>query len=247
MEPNAHLAALRSDIDAFVRAAGRGTQAIVPSCPGWTVGDLAVHLSVIQRRMEKNVRTASKEPVWPEPAWEVDPARPDLLDWFGEGAAQLLDTLERHGPDAPAWHWFPGGTARVVFRRVALETAIHRWDAERAHGDAGPIDDALAADGVDEILDAMLPVAVWAKGPPEGSAPTGERFAFRSPDGCVRRSITFAPDGIEQDDGGEPHLTFVASAPELFLFVWERLPADRLRLEGDPALVERWAALAPAV
>ena len=35
---------------------------------------------------------------------------------------------------------------------MALETAVHRWDAEQAAGHLSPIDPELAADGIDEAL-----------------------------------------------------------------------------------------------
>lgn len=41
-------------------------------------------------------------------------------------------------------------------RRMALETTIHRWDAQRAVGAAAPIADAVAVAGVTEALEIYL-------------------------------------------------------------------------------------------
>ena len=60
----------------------------------------------------------------------------DLLDWFTDGADELMATFADSdldvihptfaGPRPGAW-WL---------RRQALETAVHRWDVQHALGDA---------------------------------------------------------------------------------------------------------------
>ncbi len=42
-------------------------------------------------------------------------------------------------------------------RRQAHETAVHRWDAERAIGLDPVIDTELASDGIDEYFEAIVP------------------------------------------------------------------------------------------
>ena len=55
----------------------------------------------------------------------------------------------RPGPGRPSR---PSG---FTFRRQAHEALIHRLDAEQTAGDVTPLDTALAADGVEEVLDVM--------------------------------------------------------------------------------------------
>ena len=45
---------------------------------------------------------------------------------------------------------------------MALEVAVHRYDAELAHDEVTPIPDDLALDGVDEVLRVMLAGPWWA-------------------------------------------------------------------------------------
>ncbi|MEV4286740.1 maleylpyruvate isomerase N-terminal domain-containing protein [Nonomuraea bangladeshensis] len=54
--------------------------------------------------------------------------------------------------------WYdPDQTVGFWIRRMALETVVHRIDAELAAGTpVTPVPDDLAADGVDEILTVML-------------------------------------------------------------------------------------------
>ena len=60
-------------------------------------------------------------------------------------------------PTRRCWTLAGPATAAWWRRRQALETAIHRVDAERALGPASPIDPALAADGVGEVVDVLHP------------------------------------------------------------------------------------------
>src|ERR671938_68607 len=66
-------------------------------------------------------------------------------------AVGQVDALD---PGLPAWN--PAPQAKRVeywYRRMAHETALHRWDAQMAVGLGEPIEAKLAADGVTEVLD----------------------------------------------------------------------------------------------
>ena len=60
-------------------------------------------------------------------------------------------------------------TAAFWFRRQAHETAVHRWDAQRAAtpSSVDPIDATLAADGVDEWLEVFVPRFLARTGVPD--------------------------------------------------------------------------------
>src|SRR3712207_7465665 len=47
-------------------------------------------------------------------------------------------------PAAPTWSFTTDRTAGFWVRRQALETAVHRWDAQHAAGEPERIDPALA-------------------------------------------------------------------------------------------------------
>src|SRR5262249_56595265 len=57
-------------------------------------------------------------------------------------------------PRSRGGNWFEGKPAPAPFwhRRAAQETAVHRFDAQFAAGDAKPIDAELALGGIDEHL-----------------------------------------------------------------------------------------------
>src|SRR5204863_6014950 len=77
---------------------------------------------------------------------------------FDTAFAVLLTRFDVLDPEMPAWNWAPQAK-KVAFwhRRMAHETAVHRWDAQMATGLAEPIEAKLAADGVSEIIDTWLP------------------------------------------------------------------------------------------
>ena len=67
----------------------------------------------------------------------------------------LFDGLD---PEAPAWNLAPQPKKAGFWpRRMAHETAVHRWDAQLAIAAGEPIEAKLAADGVSEVLDTWLP------------------------------------------------------------------------------------------
>ena len=82
------LAALRADGNAFLATIGDdgARRRSVPSCPGWTVGELTRHLGAAYRRVRLNAGSAGPDESWgpiviPDDApAEDDPA---IVSWFG--------------------------------------------------------------------------------------------------------------------------------------------------------------------
>src|SRR5437870_448063 len=142
MHPDEHLEAIRRESAAFADAArvGFGSDGRVPSCPDWTMRDLVDHLGHVHRFFTNIVRLRATDWVQPPPAG--DPS----VEWFEEGAGGLVEVLEEAGVDSPAWNWSgENQRSRWQYRRMAQETAVHRWDAERAarHGGPTPIETEL--------------------------------------------------------------------------------------------------------
>ena len=132
----------------------------VPGCPAWNAADLLWHLTCVQGFWAEIVTT---RPQGPASGWEEEGrVRPDsyagLLDAFDAASSALTKALDTANPTDPAWSWASGeGTQTVgfTFRRQAHEALIHRVDAEQTAGSRSPIDAALAADGVAEVLGVM--------------------------------------------------------------------------------------------
>lgn len=132
------------------------TDVPIAACPGWDVLRLAEHIGQIHRWAEfcaANGRPPTRE----DPSLEsFEPDR--AADWLREGSAQLASTLRGLDPAGPTWHPFPiDQVGRVWPRRQAHETAVHRWDAERAVGFDADFDAELASDGIDEYFELAVP------------------------------------------------------------------------------------------
>ena len=57
------------------------------------------------------------------------------------------------------------------------------------------------------------------------------------------RTLSLIPAGVDGDPG-EPQVEITASAYELLLWMWNRLPAGTLSVRGDDTVVTWWKGLA---
>ncbi|NUR70589.1 MAG: maleylpyruvate isomerase family mycothiol-dependent enzyme [Hamadaea sp.] len=247
------LAALRPEISAFRSAAAEALDAdpeiAVPSCLGWTILDLVHHLAyVYQRHLSHLSRGLTTDPQLPSiddgtPA-DQRPAATEAIKLFDERAERLLTTLEALDPEMPAWNWAPQAK-KVAFwdRRLALETAVHRWDAQMAIARAEPIEDRLAADGVSEVLDTWLPAGgTRRKGPADKigvvhllATDTGDEWFLRLRGQGVALLDT---DTILDSEEPDPRVSASGTASDLLLAMYGRVGFDVLELAGDEFLLE---------
>ncbi|MFI5803170.1 maleylpyruvate isomerase family mycothiol-dependent enzyme [Streptomyces sp. NPDC051561] len=140
---------------ATVSGADLGAQ--VPSCPDWTLRELAVHTGAAHRWVHRIVSTRATEEVADEDVPHADgPATDDAaaLDaWLAEGAALCAGALREAGPDAAVWAWAPTDRPALFWaRRMTHETVVHRADAALAAKDSYEVEPEVAADALDEWL-----------------------------------------------------------------------------------------------
>lgn len=231
-----YTAHLRSDGEKMARAVAQDLEAHVPTCPAWNVAKLTIHTGGHHRWVADAVRRRGDAP--------ADPGKPGLrgdalVEWFRQGWRDLADLLDGVADDEPAWSWSGDNRAGFWRRRTALETLVHRWDAENAVGDPGPLDPALASDGVDEMLFVMV----------------GEGGAYGGPGRRVALSTSDTSDEwtLDLEDGHPPHpargasgnadLTVDGRAEDVLLFLWGRRGPDSVELAGDEqsrAALLRW-------
>jgi uncharacterized protein (TIGR03083 family) len=233
-----YLESLRDDGAALAAAASHGLDPPVPACDGWTVADLVLHTGMVHRHKLEIVRGRLARPPrpWPPPA----PDRDELLDWYGQGLDELLTTLDGTDPRVPVWTFHPPDqTAGFWRRRMAHETAVHRVDAESAHGEPAPVPTPLAVDGIDEILDVFL--VPFSQREAAGGA--GETLRLQATDADGDWRLRLLPAGV-QVDRGPADADARGTASDLLLFLWGRAPATRLGTSGDPAVLAAVRALA---
>ncbi len=133
MEVVEHVAALRGDGALLAEAAsGAGLDAPVPYCPSWRVRNLVGHIGGVHRWAAAYVDGARPRPMDDEDERRIM-APPDddgaLADWFVEGHAHLVKTLEAAPADLACWSFLRGrrpGRAAVGLRQPAQRQAARR-------------------------------------------------------------------------------------------------------------------------
>lgn len=242
----AYLAAFTADAGRLSQLARRGDpDAVVPTCPGWTLLDLVRHVGDVYAHKAALLRLGRR----PEQGeWPLGDDLPlaEALDRHDAVQRELAQQLADAGPDTTCWTWMEGageGTSAAWARRMAHEALVHRVDAESAVGaPLHPAAPGLAADGVDEVL-------TWMAGDPEvvaepqsasGAAGavlldwgSGGRLVVLPDGGHDVRAVSAAEAATAAADA-----TLRGDALSLDLYLWGRLEALPSVMRGDLDVVE---------
>jgi len=224
---DAYLDSLERDVRAFsALLSGGDVDAPVDSCPGWSLLDLARHLSTVHRWATDCLVSATNADETEAP-W----GRDKVQVWFDDGAARLIDVLRTTDPSTPTWNFGPPPrTAAFWSRRQAHETSVHLWDARLSQGLTSPIDGDLAADGVDEVVTMFFPRQVRLKRIP----PLEQGLAIELTDADAR--YVLAGDGT--DRAAAAVATVRGPSSDVLLALWGRAEIDRLDVVGDRRTVK---------
>ncbi|MFF4225446.1 maleylpyruvate isomerase family mycothiol-dependent enzyme [Streptomyces abikoensis] len=236
------------------RAVLRGVpvDTVVPTCPDWTVAQLARHLGHAHRWAAGLVRERIVD-FTPDPsldstagAEELDAARLDA--WLAEGAEEVVAALREAGPDVPVWTFGRERTSGFWARRMTHETVMHRADAASAAGAPFTIEQDVAADTVDEWLDIITsPLATAWK--PQLKELLGEGRTLHlhatdtPPELNAEWFIDASGESVEWRRAHEKAAVAVRGPlTEVLRVFYRRLPADTGLVEvvGDRAVLEHW-------
>jgi uncharacterized protein (TIGR03083 family) len=237
----ANLEVLRAEGDRLAAVAADRWDDAVATCPGWTVAATVVHTGGVHRWVHANLSTKkrTRRQDLPDPP----DGREARIDWFREGLVLVGAQLEKTDPDQEVWAFGASGERRAGWwaRRMAQETAVHRWDVEAAGTASAPgFAAAFAVEGIEEYLYDFLP----------GRPAT----VFDGLGGTLHLHTTDA-DGewvIDLDEPGLPARREHAKsdtavrgpASDLLLWLWNRQAADgHLETFGDAAVVEGWTRI----
>jgi uncharacterized protein (TIGR03083 family) len=224
----------------------------VPTCPDWTLRQLATHVGRGQRWATAIVATRSAEliPYRQVPDGKL-PADPGAhADWLRSGAAGLVSAIADAGEE-PVWTHAGRGPASYWARRMAHETAVHRADAQIAVGQRPRIDPVTAADGIAEWLGFLA-----APGPAEDRPPlagcAGRTLHVHATDEVLGSGgewlIRPGPSGVEVTAGhARGDVAIRGAASDLLLLLMRRLPAGdpAVEVHGDAALLAALLAATP--
>jgi hypothetical protein len=153
----------------------------------------------------------------------------------------LLGRLSKLTEDSPCWNWSDSDyTALWVARRMALEMAIHRIDAESASGSTTDIAQDLALDGLEEKFDVHLRLDV----PENPTATLNGTICLICSDAKDAWSLNVERGQLRIRDGrGPASVALVGTASNLFQFVWNRVDLSKFEVTGDRQVALNWRDL----
>ena len=123
---------------------------------------------------------------------------------------------------------------------MALESAVHRYDAELAVGSPAPIERELAVDGIDEWIAVHLATDV----PEAPDATLGGVLCLACADDAAAWTVEVAGGRLRWREGrGPADAVLVGSASDLYLYCWNRRPLEALELTGSRGGRPAWSSL----
>jgi uncharacterized protein (TIGR03083 family) len=224
----------------------------VPSCPDWTLRQLATHVGRGHRWSAEIVRTRSTEFIpfrnVPDGRFPDDPAQGP--GWLTAGAGRLITEVSQAGTD-PVWAFGIMRPPAFWARRMAHETAVHRADAQLATRTEPVIEPDIAADGIDEWF-TFITVPDPGR---EDTRPAGLRpgqslhvHAGDVPAGSGEWLVSHGPEGIEvRREHGQGDAALRGPASGLLLVLTRRRRPGQAGTEvlGDPAVLDGWLSATP--
>jgi uncharacterized protein (TIGR03083 family) len=247
MDQAAYIAGITADSAALAEAAAGHLDETVPACPEWTVADLVGHMGGVYGWVSAILATGGARPAagFSEPPADRDA----LLDWYAQVRDQMVADLASHRPEDPAWVFVPSAPQNAGWwcRRQALESAVHRYDAQAAAGKAASgkpdrLDPVLAAEGIDEYLTGLLP-RIARNQPIEGM--TGS-FHVHTTDTDGEWSLDFDAERLAvRHEHSKADTAVRGPASGLYLWMLNRQTAEEGGLEvfGNASVVSAWRNL----
>jgi uncharacterized protein (TIGR03083 family) len=228
-----HVDAVVAETQTLAAAFRKGEpEARVPSCPDWAVADLAEHVGGFTGFWAHVLCEGTGRPKPPFP--ELRPGA-SLGDWYDEVAAHLVAELRATPPDTTVWTWADDKSARFVGRRCAHELSVHRFDAQLAIDAPQPIDPAVAADGIDEII-YMVDAASDRAGRGEG-----ETLHLHGTDRDDEWLFTLDPHGLHAERRhAKADLALRGAVSDLELMLYQRPTIGDVERLGDEDVLAVW-------
>jgi uncharacterized protein (TIGR03083 family) len=216
----------------------------IPTCPDWSLRQLATHVGRAHRWSGEMVNRRVTEMLpfreAPDGKLPADPAaRPG---WLVAGADRLAEAVSQAGAE-PVWTFTGMAPAGFWLRRMAHETVVHAADAELAVGRQVAIPADLAADGMAEWFE-MVATDQDRKAPPLSGGKTLHVHATDPGlDGTGEWLLAWTPSGLSVQAGHDKADVAVRGpAASLLLVLMRRLPPDTPGVDviGDGSVLAGW-------
>ena len=228
----------------------------MPTHPERTLFELVQHVGMGRRKTAAIVAAGPADAPPEQSAWDDGTGAPRereaLLAWWTESVEQLTGVLREAGQDRSCWTWWDDSpspqTSGAWARRQVCEIAVFTHDAQQVSGALRPLPVEVALDGFDDCQFTLCATTVaWPHVPAvvDYHATEGRSWRLRlSQSGALAAHITADQEAGNQET---PDASATATASDLVLFFYDRIPLDSVRAEGDRRIFEQLAAWDPSV
>jgi hypothetical protein len=244
MEPGALLDSAAADARSLLAAARTRWDAAVPHCPGWDTAELVRHQGGIFNWMATIV--TGRERVG---RGELDPApaeSAELPGWYLGNLDHAMEVLGSAEPQSATWTFSSIGDQRVAWwhRRLAVEVAIHRFDAEHAvpaddRRRPAPLDGEVSAAGIEEFITEFLP-GLLARA---AGADLKGTLHLHATDGPVEWWIDLDASGAATRQHAKADTAVRGTRSDLLLWLTNRSAHGSLEILGRPETAVSWQQL----
>jgi|TARA_B110000438_G_scaffold133857_1_gene129596 uncharacterized protein (TIGR03083 family) len=243
VKPSEYEKLFQKNAAVITESAKGNLDASVPAVAGWTLRELTIHIGGVWAFVSRSVAQGrSIDPEHGVATWGMAqanrPTTENLAAWHSLQAQNLQKVIYSLKPEQNVWSSnLMDPTASYWMRRMCVEAAIHRWDAQSVTSTGSEIDVELAIEGIDEFLDFFIPQRI-----PKSFAGAGT-VHFHCTDGPGEWLITRTSEGIEVDRShAKGDVALRGAASDLLLWVWGRKNFSELETFGDTDLLEEWQA-----
>ncbi len=233
MEPAEQLRWFEDNVKFFESIEEEQLALAIPTCDGWTVESLLTHLSfgvgVCYPIAAATPPEAGDDLVFANAdRSSMELVGPEVIPAFRSNMASCIALLGSMEPDNPCWTYDGPGTVSFWILRAAVETTIHRYDAECALGlELSVPSSERVRDGIDETLDFAFALACKKIGAPQST------FHISASDVALDRTV----------GSGEKSATLTGDAHAILLSLWGRPQSDRVRIDGGEDEAGSWLSL----
>jgi len=244
MESGALLDCAAADARSLLAAASTRWAAAVPHCPGWDTAELVRHQGSIFTWMATIVTSRERvirRELAPAPAESAE-----LPGWYLGNLDHAIQVLGSADPQSATWTFSSTGDLRVAWwhRRLAVEVAIHRFDAQHAIAGAdgtpaAPLDGDVAAAGIEEFITEFLP-GLLAQA---DDAELKGSLHVHATDGPVEWWIDLDASGAAMPQHAKADTAVRGTRSDLLLWLTNRSAPGSLEVLGRPEIADRWQQL----
>ena len=253
LSPDRHYRQIESGAAALAALLdAHGPDLRIPTCPEWTLRQLATHVGRAHRWAAQIVATRAAEVIpfrsVPDGAMPAEP--PQRARWQRAGAELLTGACQSAG-DELVWSFVGPVPATFWSRRMAAETLVHLADAQLAAGLQPAMDPELAADAIDEWVGVLSGPNPGSPDDRAAALPAAAVLHVHATDNGLSGGewlIRNTPAGIVVESGHAKGDAALTGPAQSLLLVLMRLlpPADAsVTLHGDTGIVTTWLESTP--